>query len=1134
MLQKNNNEYINKNIYPLSVSKTEIILSLITEIYKLKEKITEIKNSSTQEKILENKTKIEKIKQAKEEMNKEINELSMNLLLELSNKNNIIKKKQYSIKEISKKINNYKNILKTYDNLAFNSPVIKNYLIANNFKQFLSDEQIDDILSKTQNITKNDNLIHKTQKEFVEKKDELKIAEEEKRKILEKISEIKESLKMLKEEKIVINNELVNYISLKETLESIIKSNLMSLLSNTNLKSNEDIKEEINLERNVFINNREKYSRNRSNKIINNIHEENDNNEFSYLKNNSDNYENKKIYEKLLTLYKFELYNLDSNKISNEICNDIIDVINSKLNYKDINNNMGKSIALENNKSIKMLEKGNSQKINDRYSSFNPQTFSCDSPIIKRTKSNIVISNTHLMVEFKKEIQNKLKDEIKNLIKNINQNIVYASNSNEYISNAIINIINDKGYKLNKNNLKIYISCILKKSFYEYQITSKIKFMNKDYKNIKKSKKKIYDKLQDQLTKLNSKIESINNTIILQANKLKILNNNKENKKNIVDKNEVNNLNGNINLSLEEQNYIQLCRKANSFINEKNEIEKEIEMLENDKKLEKYQGELKIKNMKNELNDLNKKIIISENEILQGKRKIEQNISQIKGEIDIKYNIIKENLIIYKKECFNNNKQNEYNEFIDRLNNSIENDYYKTLFNLEKFYKKDIKQETNTSNENLNINNNILKINKSFNFNSYRGNAHNMKLFYYGNNYCSSINNTNKNDDIYNNKKLPKENIGQPSNSNNIFQNRIKNNYINIFDSYNNLNNFFFQFQSPSAHVYFDKQNNKLETNNIINQGKPNTKVINNISNSSPFSSASKNSSSKKRSFSPSNNNDIKPKNLIYNLRYLSTDKMKTKNSNKMNNINELKLIQNNTINIYKNESEKNNKIKKESKMYQSFSPKINKKKNIINFISKNNININLEQTNSKNEKIFCYFRILTKNKKEKEFNPLLEDVSLLNKCQFPYNFIKSTINIDKFHKKIKIFPSNQIEPIEINGDKIDNYQINTFMNKILSVYTSYKNFKIENGDKDDINLFIKKIRKNNSFNDMSDENIKKCCFNQKFSLELILTNKIITEFLFSSYEEYRNVKNNIKSLIKDKKETLYEIFNINKFEYPK
>ena len=96
-------------------------------------------------------------------------------------------------------------------------------------------------------------------------------------------------------------------------------------------------------------------------------------------------------------------------------------------------------------------------------------------------------------------------------------------------------------------------------------------------------------------------------------------NNNVGIKKNKFDKSEIININGNINLSLDEQNYIQLCRKANSFINEKNEIEKEIKMLENDKKLEKYQGELKIKNMSNDLNELNKQIISKEKEISDNK-----------------------------------------------------------------------------------------------------------------------------------------------------------------------------------------------------------------------------------------------------------------------------------------------------------------------------------------------------------------------------------------------------------------------------------------------------------------------------------------------------------------------------------
>ena len=1138
MSLQDNNEYINKNIYPISTSKKEIILSLITEISKSNEKLAQIKASSNQGKVMDYKNEIENMKQQKEKINKEINSLSMDLLLNLSNKNNLIKKKQYSIKEISKKINNYKKILLTYENIAFNSSVLKKYLMVNNYNALLSDEQIDDILSKTQNITKNDNLIQKTEKEFLEKKEELKNVEQEKRKILNKLNEIKENIKMLKEEKIVVNNELVNYISLKETLDSIIKTHLISLLSNIDMNNNEDIKEDINLEKDVFLNNREKYSRNRINKIINNIHEENDNNEFSYLNNNSNNFGNLKIWKEIFNLTKYELYNLDSNKLSNEICNDIFDLINARLNTKYIDNNMGKSISLEKNQSITMLGKGKSHNINDRYSSFNPQTFSYESPIIKRTKSNILISNTHILSEYKNDIQNRLKNEIKDLIININENKISPNNSNEFLSNVLINILYEKGYKLNKTNLMIYISCLLKKSFYEYQISSKIKFINKDYKNIKKLKKKIYDKLQDQLTKLNSKIESINNTIILQENKLKLLINNTENKKNKVDKVDIINMNGNINLNLEEQNYIQLCRKANSFINEKNEIEKEIEMIENDKKLEQYQGELKITNLKNELNDLNKQIISKENELSENKRKLEEKIAQITKEIDVKYNLIKENLILLKTESLNNNNQTEYNEFIEKINNNIQNDYYKIIFNLEKFYTKNKKPEINTSIENFTNNENILKTSKSFNFNSYRNNNKNMKLFSYGNNFFSPNNNKNVNLKLYNINKLTRKiNNDHWSNKNHINQKNVKNNYIDIFDSYNNLNNYFFQFHAPSTQINFDKQNHRKKTNNLNNQEKSGNDRTNNITNSSPFSSGSKYSSSKKKNLSPSNNNDIKPKNLIYNLRYLSSDKKYDQNINKMNNINEYKLIQNNTINIYKSDIDnisKNNKNMKENNFFQSFSLNKHKSKRKTHFLYKSNPDIKFEQINILNQKIFCYFRLIKKDKKEKEYNSILDDLSLLNFGNSPYNFIKSTIYIDKHYKKIKIFPSNQLEPIEIKSDKIENYIIHPNIKKIISIYNDYQTFKEKNNNKDDIKLFIQKMRKNKSYNDMNDEDIKKCCFNQKFSFELILKNGINMGILLNSYEDFKNMTDNICTLIKDKKETLYELFNINKFEYPK
>ena len=105
MSKENNNEYISRNIYAQNSSKTQIILSIITEISKLEEKLNQIKEESNNIKnSSEYKLEIENIKQNRDKIYKEIKNFQMNLLLEISNKDNFIKKKQYSIKEISKKI----------------------------------------------------------------------------------------------------------------------------------------------------------------------------------------------------------------------------------------------------------------------------------------------------------------------------------------------------------------------------------------------------------------------------------------------------------------------------------------------------------------------------------------------------------------------------------------------------------------------------------------------------------------------------------------------------------------------------------------------------------------------------------------------------------------------------------------------------------------------------------------------------------------------------------------------------------------------------------------------------------------------------------------------------------------------
>ena len=111
----------------------------------------------------------------------------------------------------------------------------------------------------------------------------------------------------------------------------------------------------------------------------------------------------------------------------------------------------------------------------------------------------------------------------------------------------------------------------------------------------------------------------------------------------------------------------------------------------------------------------------------------------------------------------------------------------------------------------------------------------------------------------------------------------------------------------------------------------------------------------------------------------------------------------------------------------------------------------------------------------------------------------------------------------------------NQLIERIIPIYNGYKNFKKINNNGDNIDLYIKKIKKEKQYDDIKDEDIKKICNNKFFSFELILYNEKILEFLFTSYEEFQVINDKISALIQDKKdECFYEMFNINKFKYPK
>ena len=1172
MSEENDKEYIKDEASSLKTEETIIILSLVEEIMKLEEKIKELKNSvSNQDNPEETQKEINNLKKTKNELNKQINELSVNLLLDISNKENLIKKKSYQIKDINKKINNYKNILSTYNTLSFNSPLLKKYISSNKMNQFLSDEQIDDIMSKTQTIYNNENLIQKYEKEYITNKEELNNIENDRKKILQKINEIKENLKMMKEEKITIKNELVNYISLRETLESIIKVNLPSLLVPNKEENNEeenkiDVK---NFEKKSF-SSKEINNQNRVN-TINSISEEDNENDNEKINveyidisdfnlNNNNNLKNitKKNWDEIINLYKYEFFYLEPTKISTGISNEIFDTLSAKIISENnaINNNesLRNSIKLESKNTANItnnfLDKAKLSSFkNNRYGSGarNPMIFSCESPIIKKTKTNLFLFND--INDCKKEIQVELKSLIQNYI-NDNNNIS-IDKFIEQVSDMLINKLNEYGYFLNKKNLMIYLSCFFKKSFYECMISLKLKFINKDYKSIKKNKKKKIENLQDQLTKLNTRYETIKNTIILQENKIKLLNKieNQDNKK-IKDNNEINNI-GNLKLTLDEQNYIQLCRKANSFINEKNEIEREIEENENDKKLKKYQGEIKINSLKNEINDINTQINTLENESFNKKVKIDEEIAKDRKLIMEKYSKIKEYLEKYKNKCLNNDDINIYNDFIDKISSNIDNKYYKSLLDLEKYNLNSVNRTPSQSRgkskerkttidnlSNINMGNDLLNRTSHSNIRTHRRTSSDLiKPFYLKEDFLSPINN-NKTKNYYNNKNEKTYDFNSTSKKEstifNESKNRVKNsNYINVFDSCNNLNNYFFQFQSPSTVIRID-DNKKFNNYFLNNTNKPNNKKINLLSYSSPFSSNSKLSESNQNQRIFNSKNNLKPTNLINNLKYCVSDKKKVdseiKYSNKTINIGEFQLISKNKKNIYTSKP----KSQKNVKMINNLLSNYSKEKTdyiIIDKNSKNNI------INSLFKRTFCYFRILNNKNAEdnnniKKYNPF-ENLSISQLCKSPYNYIKSTLNFDKKEDMIIINPSNQLESINIKIDKIENTCIDYDMKTVIDIYNGYKKYKNKYND-DNINKYIKEIKKGNiSYIHLKDEEIKKIYNNKNFVFNISIKNKKIIEFLFCSYEEFILWNNAICFFIKNNNEFSFKINSRNKFEYP-
>ena len=1005
------NTLLQKNILMDSLTKEEILIkTLIEEINNVEKKISEINNkeNKSQNGLYQKNPKLIELKDLQELLNKKIISLNNDFQkeFELKRQEIIIQKNQ--INDLDIKLNEYQKEIESLNKKEIKYPLLK-YKFENINNKILSPEEINEINIKNENEAENDKVKDLMREIEVYKASESVVLNNQKE-LKNNIDKLNENLKMLKEEKLGINDELLDIISYKETLECINKNNLVNLTKllkqNNSIISNENLK--IGLEK------------------INRI-------------------------EKPIKIFNFELMIIDLKKVSSKLYEELsysfgFILINNKIIRK--NNYYTRSQNKE-IRTIEIYDKGLNDNNNNNYKNKSLN----NSYIINSQYENNILDKNYFELSIEEELNSYFKEnneqEINDLLDKIALIIIEQLKKNEIEIPLYFN-----------DNLISYLSYFFKILYYDKVIDNKIKFINKDYKSIKKEYKKAKDFSNNEILKLENKYEEI-------ITKEKECENNLKN----IKKDE------SINLNEIEKEYIQYCSKINYIMKQKDDINKNIINLENDinnKKIEKN-NEIEIinnelKNMQkeiNEINNTNELNTLKNNESIINYRKI----------IADKFNLIKELLQSYKEKYGSNISL--YNKFINNINNTLQKTRNQIISNGAEDY-----------NESNIINLNISQINDN--------NILNKKI-YKNNSFNKSINNKKK---IMNDLELSKNwskilnktanNIKQVStpSDKNISSNEFILNYGN--KNYNYINS----IKIEKTNYSFNKYSSSTIPNNankrkkkIVEKKKSNSRVKNNfeIFNKNEFninnfiSKKDENSKTFSHSF-------FRKQNKIRETKTDTEKKLiKTKTSNGILN-----------MNLFKN------KIPK----------------------GKPNINNKLNKLLPLTKITFCYFREINQNPEKNsktKYNPL-NNISSRELCQYPYNFIKSTISLSKNYKKIRVVPSSQLEPIDFEIISIENTVVSTGIKALIDIYRNYFKWKLSN--KKNLDEFV--FEQINKYNNFSKEDIQKCINNKNFNFSLILKNNKRFEFIICSYDEFKMWINGMAFIIKNKDE-IFKIVNDNK-----
>ena len=463
---------------------------LVDDIYEYEEKILEINTYLEKNKSQNSEANIISLKKKENSYKDKLNLIKIKSNDEIKKKQNMIEAKKKILKDIENQISSYISKLSEFNTLSFNSLIMTKYIISNNINEFLTKEQIDNIINSS--MKEENKIIEEKGKE--NKKENMN---EEIEKIKNKINEIKENLLMMKEEKKGINDEIIELISKKETVDSLVKSSLINLYENSNYNNSNIIPEiqiyELNFSDTnkiakdicdelyeVFdIKNKEKNKNKISNKELSlNISS-------IKLKNEEDNTFNKKNLEILIKseLDTFLLNQIKNKEIINNLMNNLCIIISTKLqllNVEDISTDKLKAYLLYYFKSIYYdnIIENKFKFINKEYK------------IIKKEK--------------KKNLEN-LKDEL-SLLENKNSEIKNKNNKSQNNKNR--NEIN-----LTNNEQEYIRICSKGNSLLKQkeELVIVINNLEKEIENIKIENQEEIEKIETELNIIKEEINNLTN-----------------------------------------------------------------------------------------------------------------------------------------------------------------------------------------------------------------------------------------------------------------------------------------------------------------------------------------------------------------------------------------------------------------------------------------------------------------------------------------------------------------------------------------------------------------------------------------------------------------------------------------------